>query len=200
MSTLENDFINDFLPDDYSVPVNSGWYTKIVKDEEVRIRILSKPIIGYSYFSAVGDKRKQIHSKEFPTELVNPAINKFTNAPETPQEFWAMKVYNYNTESIEIFDTTKNPIKSAILNLSRDPDYGNPMSYDIKIKKTGVDTSTRYFVLPTQIKPLASNIETLANDTYVNLEALYTGDNPFMRTTPIEDVSDLTMEELEQSF
>lgn len=173
---------NDFLPDTYEIPSTWSSFTKIVTDIELRIRIVSKPITGYSYYSVWSNgKKTQIHSKECPDKLISPAINKFTNKPEIAQEFWAMKVYNYNTKQVELFETTKTPIKTAILALARDPDYGSPKNYDIKIKKTWVDKDTKYSVLPAPAKPLDIEIEVLCDDTYVNLEALYTGWNVFVR-------------------
>lgn len=178
--TTTTDF--DFLPSDYEIPSTWSSFTKIVTDIEIRIRIISRPIIGYSYFSVWSDgKKTQIHSKERPERLITPAINKFTNKPEVPQEFWAMKVYNYNTKQVELFETTKTAIKSAILSLSKDADYGSPKNYDIKIKKTWVEKDTKYSVLPAPIKPLDEDIQTLCDDTYINLDALYTGWNPFIR-------------------
>lgn len=173
---------NDFLPESYEIPSTGSSFTKLVTDVELRIRIVSKPLIWYSYFSIWTDgKKKQIHSKDFPEKLINPATNKYTGKPEVPQEFWAMKVYNYNTKQVELFETTKNPIKSAIFTLVKDDDYGSPKNYDIKIKKTGVEKDTKYSVIPTPPKPLDLDIEALCDDTYMNLEALYVWGNPFVR-------------------
>lgn len=92
-----------------------------------------------------------------------------------------MKVYNYNTKQVELFETTKTPIKSAIFTLVKDDDYGSPKNYDIKIKKTWVDKDTKYSVIPTPPKPLDIDIEALCDDTYMNLEAIYVWGNPFVR-------------------
>lgn len=179
---MPNITIDDFLPADYSIPSSEGWkYTKIERDIELRIRILSRPIVGFEYFSQDGQKRKPMRSKAYPTEIIDPAINKFTGKPEIPQEFWAMKVWNYNTKQVEIFQTNKNAVKSVILALARDPDYGSPKWYDLKIKKTWVDKATTYSVLPAQIKPLDEEIQITCDDTYVDLEALFEWKNPFER-------------------
>jgi hypothetical protein len=93
-----------------------------------------------------------------------------------------MKVWNHTTGQVEVFQTSKKVIKSQILNLARDPDYGALSGYDLKIKRTGDKMETVYTVIPTPPKPLDQEIQEKADDTYVNIEALFEGKNPFEKS------------------
>ena len=44
-----------WLPEGYELPTTSGAYTKLERDIETRIRVLSKPVIGWEYFQATQD-------------------------------------------------------------------------------------------------------------------------------------------------
>jgi len=172
--------INDFFWEGYEIPSTQSKYSRIEKDKELRIRILSKPLIGWEYFQLQEDwKRKPVRSKLKFSVVEDPAINKFTWKPETPKEFWAFKVYNCTTKSIEIFQTTKNTIKESIMNLFMDQDFWEPQKYDLKITKKWELTETTYSVIPWPITPIAKEIKELESETFVDLEKLLTGMDPF---------------------
>src|ERR1700751_1003661 len=102
-----------FLPENYEAPKSGGSYMKL-QDGENKIRILSKPIIGW-----VGwENRKPIRSK------VKPART-FDQGKEA-KHFWAFIIWNYATEAIEIMEITQRGIQKAIESLSKDSDWGAP--------------------------------------------------------------------------
>ncbi len=181
--------VNDFFWEGYELPSTQSKYSKIEKDKELRIRMLWKPLIWWEYFSQIDDKRKPIRSKEKPSKLVNPAINKFSGQPERAMEFWAFKVYNVNSKQIEIFQTTKNTIKESIMNLFMDIDYGDPTWYDLKISKKWEGTDTTYAVIPWKLESISEEIQELNENTFVNLDHLLEWADPFDENYEIWDVN-----------
>ena len=82
-------------------------YPKVEKLEEwqeLRIRILDKPLIWWLYFNK---DNKPVRTKEQPKDVSEAQVSKFSWKPQV-DEFWAFKVYNYETEQIEIFEVKKN--------------------------------------------------------------------------------------------
>lgn len=173
---------NSFLPNDYEVPSSGGNYFKPTSGEN-KIRILSKPIIGW-----VGwDNANKVHRFSI------------GNKPEKPigkdpiQHFWAFIIWNYAIGAVQIYEVTQQTIQQAIKNLSANEDWGAPFDYDITITKEGVDKKTKYTVMPSPKKKPIEEIYKAALEKPINLNALFSGADPFVVTneqTEIE-ISDL---------
>lgn len=161
---------NDFLPQDYEAPEGGGNYMKL-KDGENKIRILSKPVVGW-----VDWKDKKAY--RFPMD----------KKPEKPldknpiKHFWAFIVWNYNDQAIQILEVTQQTIQTQIINLTKDEDWGMPFDYDIKISKKGRDLDTKYSVIPANKKPVADEVQKSALDKPCYLDALFTGADPWTVT------------------
>lgn len=162
------------FPQAYTLPEStsegSGKYTKIKENEPVKLRILSEAIVGYVYWT---NDNKPIRS-EF----------QFSSTPNIrddskPKHFWAFKVWNYNTNQVEVWEITQGTIRDALWGYWKDDEYGDLRNYPLKITRTGKGLETKYQVIAGQIKPLDEAIEIESANTPVNLYALYTGDNPF---------------------
>lgn len=156
----------DFVPTDYKQPSTGGNYAKIEKGEN-KFRILSKPIFGW-----VAWKDKKPH--RFP----------FSKKPEGKfddpvRHFWAMIVWNYKTEAIQVLELTQATIHSALIDLSRSEEWGSPTSYDIKIVKSGEDKNTKYTVLPNPKKPIPDSIKQAALDKPILLDLMLQDKDPF---------------------
>lgn len=162
--------MSNFLPDDYEAPEGGGNFMKL-QDGENKIRILSKPIVGW-----VDWKEKK--SFRFPMK----------NKPEKPldknpiKHFWAFVVWNYATESIQILEITQQTIQQAIANLSKDDEWGAPFQYDLKISKKGKDLDTKYGVTPSPKKPLTDEQQKAGLEKPCYLEAMFSGADPWVVT------------------
>lgn len=160
--------MTDFLPEGYETPQTGGNYMKL-QDGENKIRILSKPIIGW-----VDWKDKQAY--RFPMK----------QKPDKPldknpiKHFWAFVVWNYNIQSIQILEITQQTIQTAIQSLSKDDDWGAPYAYDLKIIKKGRDLQTEYSVTPSPKKPVPDEVQKAALDKPVYLDALFHGADPWV--------------------
>lgn len=164
---------NDFLPQDYEVPASNANYTKLEKGE-TKIRILSKPIVGWLDWK---DKKPL----RFPMDKKPSAPVK---ADQEIKHFWAFVVFNYNTGTIQVMEITQKGIQQTITNLSKDADWGSPFKYDIKIDRQGDDkNSTTYTLKPVPHKELSEEAKAAYMAKPCNLQALFTGGDPFQGST-----------------
>lgn len=161
-----------FLPEDYEAPSASGNYMKFAQGEN-KIRILSQPILGWEDWTA--DKKPvRFRYKNKPAQPIDPA--------RPVKHFWAMIVWNYKEERIQILQITQASIRGAIEALSENEDWGAPYFYDIKITKKGEKVETEYNVAPVPHKPTSEAIRKAFHDRPINLEALFDNADPFAIT------------------
>lgn len=166
--------MSNFLPDKYDVPQKAGSYMRFVEGEN-RFRVLSSPIIGWEAWETQKDgSRKPIRTpmdKPFSTNDVEDA--------STIKHFWAMPVWNYNEEKIQILEITQKGVQKSIRALANDVDWGSPINYDLVVTRTGKQLDTEYSVQPKPAKKIDTGIIRLFEDMNINLEALFEGKDPF---------------------
>lgn len=163
--------MTDFLPKDYKVPNTSDNYMKFEQGSN-RFRILASPIIGWESWIDDPDtgKRKPVRGKTREDILGEVADIK---------HFWAMPVFNYEMSRIQVLEVTQKTIMKAIMILSADSDWGSPLEYDLTVGREGEGLDTEYAINPKPKKKLDAAIAELWANTHLNLEALYSGDDPF---------------------
>lgn len=158
----------DFLPDDYVAPKSSNHYMKL-QDGENKIRILSKPIIGWEDWVDKKPVRRKLSDK--PEKSFD---------PKKPfKHFWSMIVWNYTDEEIQILHITQASIRRPIETLCKDNDWGAPFFYDIKIIRKGDGMETEYVVNPLPHKPLKAEVKDKFHERKCNLEAIFHNEDPF---------------------
>jgi len=157
-----------FLPEDYEAPKSSNFYMKLQEGEN-KIRILSKPILGWEDW---------IENKPIRYRMENKPKKSFD--PQKPlRHFWSIIVWNYSEEQIQILHLTQATIRNSIEALCHDEVWGAPFFYDIKIIKKGEKTSTEYLVNPLPHKPLHPYVIECFNTRPCNLEAIFENGDPF---------------------
>jgi hypothetical protein len=182
-----------FLPDKYEVPVSGGRYFKFMPGEN-NFRIISSAVIGYEYWD-INDKPKRVH--ELPKK--RPAdIRLEKNGTFKIKHFWAFTVWNYEKSEVEIMEITQKTIMNAIKSIIDNPKWGDIKQYDITITKEGEGLNTEYAVMPNPKSELEPKILEEVNKSKVNLEALFTGGNPFEESEAV-DTHDSTMSPEEQN-
>jgi hypothetical protein len=185
---------NGFLPEDYEVPVKVGNYMKL-EDGENRFRVLTPAITGYEYWvdengnvrakdakPQKGDKPERIRK----TELDSGESTIPVAAAETMRHFWAFVVWNYKHEKIQIYEITQTTIQKAITAYVKNKKWGSPLEYDIVITKTKTGpnpTDVEYTLLAEPKEEPEEKILTTHLATYVNLDALFDGEDPFKNPT-----------------
>jgi hypothetical protein len=178
-ATTSDPTANDFLGDDYQIPTGgsgTGRYLKFEEGKTAYFRILSqKALKGYEYWSV---ENKPVRVMEKPeTTPINIRCDE-SGKPERMKHFWAMAVWDYGTSSIKLLQITQSTIQNNILGLVRDPDFGHPTKYDLKIARKGKSLETEYTVMPLH-RPMPEDAiaEYAANPVY--LEALLHSADPF---------------------
>lgn len=161
--------MNAFLPQDYEAPSSSGNYMKLQPGEN-KIRILSPPVLGWEDWT-LEKKPVRFPYNQKPAKPID---------PERPvKHFWAMIVWNYREERVQILHVTQASIRSAIQSLCENEDWGAPYFYDIKITKNGEKKDTEYNVAPSPHKPVSEVIKKAFYAKPCDLDALFTNKDPF---------------------
>lgn len=166
--------MDNFLPDKYEVPQKSGNYMKFQQGVN-RFRILAKPIMGWEWWEtkADGGRRPVRVPKDSAID-----ISQVENQDEV-KHFWAMPVYNYTEEKIQILEITQKSIQKSIAALAKDKDWGSPLGWDVVVSKSGEKLETEYQVQPKPAKPVEQKIVDAFMAMPINLDALYEGKDPF---------------------
>lgn len=171
---------NDFLPQDYEPPKGESRYMKFQSGTN-KFRILSRPIIGWEDWE---DKKPlRFKMKEKPEKPIDPKY--------PIKHFWAMIIWDFTDECIKILEITQITIMQSIAALSNDPEWGTPLQYNIKVEKQGEKLDTKYMVIASPPSELTEKIKEAYNNTPVNLDALYKGEDPFDTSLPNPELSDL---------
>lgn len=169
------DIFAGFLPNDYETPDKSR-YMKFQLGEN-RFRPLTSPILGYEGWKTFGDGTRKPVRRTMDGSFQPDDVDD----PEEIKHFWAMVVWNYKEKSVQILEITQKAIMKAIRALSANPEWGTPLKYDLSVVKEGEKMSTKYQVIPNPHKALAEEVEKAWAEAKpkIDLNALYTGDNPF---------------------
>ena len=150
---------------------NVGSYFKPKKGVNNKVRILSeRPTLGYQQWTEDGKPVR------WPYNGSKPQAN--YQAESKPRKFMACAVWNYDAETVQVWEITQKSIMDALAAITNDSDFGHPNNFDLKITRTGEGLETQYGVIPIST-PLDPNLEPLLANPGVNLEALFEGEDPF---------------------
>lgn len=161
------------LPTDYSVPQAAGNYTKL-STGTTKLRVLSAPILWRLDWKDEDGKRKPLR---YPMDKKPTTVYDKNGI----KHFWAFKVYNYDTDKIQIREVSQKSIMNQIKTLLSDEDYRDIYSYDLKVAKEWEKMETKYSILPGKASPLAEEIKQQMFDTPVDLNKLYSWEDPFAK-------------------
>ncbi len=162
-----------FLPENYEVPKTiGGGYMKFQQGDN-KFRVMSAVTMGWEYWTE--DKKP----KRFKEMLKTVPLDADLTRGWPQKHFWAFIVWNFQTKQIEILQITQATIQTALTSLIHNDDWGDPRHYSITVNKTGEKMETKYQVLPSPAKPVPEEIVNAYAEKYINMEALFTGGNPF---------------------
>lgn len=173
----------DFLPPKYEIPEKPGNFLKFVEGTH-KFRILSSPILGWEAWTGEeGDKRTV---KRFKYEEPHPMDAK---------HFWAMTVFNYGANRVQILSINQATIQQQIKALAMNEDWGSPLSYDITVVRTGKGMNdTKYSITPSPKKPLSAEAKAIVAKTKVDMEDWMNGGQGFadgeQKEATLEDFPD----------
>ena len=183
-----------WLPENYTVPTDSNYMTLLPGSN--RFRALSNPIMGWEYW--IDNPEDKSKRKPIRKRTVQEIDTNDIGLDDEVKHFWAFVVWNYRDVRIQILEITQKSVMNPMTALQEDPDYSDPKQYDVTIARSGNDkNSTKYSVLPGVPKPIDPSIIDDYNRMNINLEALFTGDDPFAFTAkPSESKSSIDEEPL----
>lgn len=146
------------LPTDTRGGLGGGEFFKAAAGN-TKILILDDAIEGYEYWTTE-DKPVRSETK-FEEPLENAKVRKVkqknketgveeeVEQPDRQRYFWAVPVYNFNTDSVEVFQITQKGIRDQLVAIQSNEDWGNPVkSYTLTLNKTGEGLKTEYKVTP----------------------------------------------------
>lgn len=162
-----------WFPEGYKAPETESSFYKL-EDGDNTFRILSKPVMGYEYWSQDEKPHRQKENwLEVPADIRLDKVGKKTKV----KHFWNFLVYNYATKSVQSFEITQTTIMKALKALIENPKWGSPQKYDITINKTGKDLLTKYAIVPNPHTPLTPEIEKALAETEIDLESIFEESN-----------------------
>lgn len=154
---------------------NSGNYMKLVQGEN-KFRILGSIEDGGFITGMLGWIEEDGKKTPVRWECESEQPMKFA---DKPKEFFAMKVYNYAQERVQVLEITQVKLKNDLTSYCEDEEWGDPRKYDISIVRNGEGMETTYAMVPKPHKKMSDEVRQAITDTSVNLKALYTGGDPF---------------------
>jgi len=155
-----------FLPENYEKPESNSRYYKFIKGDNV-FRILSNAIVGWIDW----ENKKPIRTREMPEVSIDPS--------KPAKHFWAFAIWDYREKTIKILEITQSGIQNTILGLHQDADWGDPKNYDLKVVRSGDGLETKYEIRSAPPRPINQEVQELYKKTYIQLENLYDGEDPF---------------------
>jgi hypothetical protein len=160
------------LPDGYTPPKSSGSYMKLVQGTN-EFRILSPIKVGWEVWVDEDGKRRPVRS------IKREELVEYQTAKNKIKFFWVMAVWNYNDEQVQVLEITQSNIRTPLEELEGNKKWGDLRGYDIAVKRTGEGLDTEYSVIPSPAEKVDAKILEEYKKMTINLDALYTGDNPF---------------------
>lgn len=173
--------MNDFLDENYTIPTESN-YMRFIQGEN-QFRVLSSAIVGMEYWiTDPENKKKRTPVRKHMGEIIPIDVleeNPKSGNLDAPKHFWALCVYNYQDKRVQILEITQKGIQKAILALTKSKGWGSPKDYDIIVTREGEGLDTEYQVMPQPKSKLDEGVAQLYKDMEIDLDALFTGDDPF---------------------
>ena len=114
--------------------------------------------------------------KPFRWKVGEDAPRKFA---ENPKQFFALLVWNYDEECLQVLELTQAKLRTEIVTLAKDEDWGDPRKYDLKIVRNGEGLETSYAMTPSPHKKRSDEINDAVKNTKVDMSALFRGEDPF---------------------
>lgn len=154
----------------------SGSYMKLEQGEN-KIRIVGTPEDGGFITGMIGwGEDDEGNRKPYRWQVDETQPHTFK---DKPKEFFAFKIYNYATESVQVLEITQRGIKDQLVTLGNDEEWGDWRKYDIAIIRNGEGMETKYAVTAKPHKKLTDEQRKIILGQKVDLSALYRGEDPF---------------------
>jgi hypothetical protein len=176
----------NFLPETYQPPVNGGGFTKLESGDN-RFRVLSSPLMMWLIWEDGTPRRLKFDRDNKPA--------KGAGQKDSVKHAWGLVVWNYGTESIEVFELDKQDVIAALYKHAADEDWGHPKHYDIVITKSGSGMETSYtFIAKPKKAPIQVIIDAFVENP-IDLSQLLNDGSPFLSNGGSKESTETTKEE-----
>jgi len=167
-----------FLPKGYEVPKAPSRYLKPT-DGQIKFRVISDAIFGFEYWTKDKDgKNKPVRLKDAPKE--KPAdVRLEDDGSYSVKPFLAFTAIDRWDNLIKVVTITQSGVMKQIESYFNSEDWGDPKNYDLAITGTGQGKERRYTTIAIPPKPLTDDEKKLISENPVNLNALFSGGDPF---------------------
>jgi hypothetical protein len=165
--------MNDFFKGEWE-DNDKPLYTKITTGSEVRLRVLSRAVVGqegwYMSKPVRFDSMFKINADQYAT------LDKDTydSSKSKWRQFAVCVVYNYTTDAVQFWQFTQKQVRDGLERLSKDADWGDLSTYDIKVKREGEGIETKYTITPLPKKPLTSEVSAMVANAGLTPEMIFT--------------------------
>lgn len=158
-----------FIPENFNQGEEAAYFK--AKKGTSRVRIISdKPLVGHVQWTT--------ENRPVRWELGVDRPEADWQEGSKPRSFLAVVVWNYDDSQVQVWEITQRTLQDALVQLTKDPDFGHPINYDLKITRKGEGLDTTYTMVPIAT-PLSEEVQEAIENASVNLSALLTGENPF---------------------
>lgn len=137
-----------------------------------RFRVLSEARVGWEGWKDSKPFRREGTDKNIEDHEVD-TDSKFGKAKPKINHFWAFIVWDYTDKQVKLLTLTQKTVRTAIEGLVADPDWGDPMAYDINVKREEKGGRTSYSVTSYPPKKLTKEVEEALASTEINLDSLF---------------------------
>ena len=170
---------NDFLPEGYETPESAGNYMKFETGDN-ELRILSKAVMGWMYWSKDSKPVRLEFDPAGKPDIDKSLIKPDKQGRQDLKFFWALVVYNYKLEAIQILEIPQVSILKPIEDYAKSPKWGSPFKYDLNIKKSIDGDRTNYMVTANPPTPVSEAVKAaFIAKGKINLAALFNAGDPF---------------------
>ncbi len=163
----------EFIAKGYKLPSKSEQFMKL-KNGQNKFRILSPATCGYVVFDPLKKPHRRLEEEGAFSEQ---ELNEL-GTEDKCKHFMYFLVWNYQEGKVQVLELTQQSLKKPLLDYIENEEYGNPLNYDVSIKKEGESLTTQYSLIASPPKPRAEIItEELAKIKY-NQFAIIDGNCP----------------------
>lgn len=106
-----------FLPESYTPPATNSSYMKLQEGEN-NFRILSSPVLGWEYWTSDRKPVRLRYSEENYKIASREAQKNSDPKSQKAKHFWAMVVWNYANDKVEILELTQRGIQESLRTLA----------------------------------------------------------------------------------
>ena len=175
------------IPKGTEIPKSTNQFAKL-QDGKNKFRILSDVVTGWEGWK---DKKPFRHEGQV-CKITADQVDTNKDGGPNINYFWAMVVWNYTTERVQVLEITQKTIMGPLYDLEQNVDWGDLKNYDIEINRKKEGDKTSYTVLGIPPKPLAPAIAKAYEESDADLSKLFSGEYPMPEESdPIEEIPTL---------